>query len=266
MPDKRFPVRAADRIMFASLPMYARPETEDAHNALWTLIRDGLRDRGIAAPDALDQDFHHVAGWGREDLVLGQICNLPYRALFRDRVTVIGSADYDLPEVEAGQYFSQWVIRADDPAQRLEDCGGYRLAYNDPLSQSGWGAAEANAERRGLRLTPHLSTGAHHASMQAVAEGAADLASIDAVTWRMAKRWVPVTDKLRVIGRTDSSPGMTFITRPGQDPTPYFAAIAAAIAELDDAHKATLGLRAIVSLPASAYDIPLASDPAGYTA
>ena len=252
--------------MFASLPMYARPQNAAAHDALWTLIRDGLRDRGVAAPDTLDQDFHCVQGWGREDLVLGQICNLPYRALFRDRVTVIGSADYDLPEVEPGQYFSQWVVRADDQAQRPEDCDGYRLAYNDALSHSGWGAAEANAERRGLRLTPHLSTGAHRASMQAVAAGEADLASIDAVTWRMAKRWDPLTDKLRVIGRTDGSPGMTFITRPGKDPAPYFAAIATAIADLDDAHRATLGLRAIVSLPTSAYDIPLASDPAGSTA
>ena len=266
MRGRRSSARAADPTMFASLPMYARPQNAAAHDALWTLIRDGLRDRGIAAPDALDQDFRHVEGWGREDLVLGQICNLPYRAVFRDRVTAIGSADYDLPEVEPGQYFSQWVVRADDPAQRLEDCDGYRLAYNDALSHSGWGAAEANAERRGLRLLPHLSTGAHRASMQAVATGEADLASIDAVTWRMAKRWDPVTDKLRVIGRTDGSPGMTFITRPGQDPAPYFAAIAAAIADLDDAHRATLGLRAIVSLPTSAYDIPLASDPAGYPA
>ena len=266
MRGRRSSARAADPTMFASLPMYARPQNAAAHDALWTLIRDGLRDRGIAAPDALDQDFRHVEGWGREDLVLGQICNLPYRAVFRDRVTAIGSADYDLPEVEPGQYFSQWVVRADDPAQRLEDCDGYRLAYNDALSHSGWGAAEANAERRGLRLLPHLSTGAHRASMQAVATGEADLACIDAVTWRMAKRWDPVADKLRVIGRSDGSPGMTFITRPGQDPAPYFAAIAAAIADLDDAHRATLGLRAIVSLPTSAYDIPLASDPAGYPA
>ena len=56
--------------MFASLPMYDRPETAAAHDALWLRIRDRMRDRGVDAPDALDRSVHHVEGWGRADLVL----------------------------------------------------------------------------------------------------------------------------------------------------------------------------------------------------
>ncbi len=33
--------------MIAALPMYDRPENRAAHDALWSLIRDGLRARGI---------------------------------------------------------------------------------------------------------------------------------------------------------------------------------------------------------------------------
>jgi len=59
------------------------------------------------------------------------------------------------------------------------------------------------------------------------------------------------------IGRTHATPGMTFITAQGRDPAPYFAAIDSAIHALPQAQRDTLGLRRIVALPASAYDIPL---------
>lgn len=39
--------------MIASLGMYDRPETMAANDRLWALVRDGLRARGIAAPEAL---------------------------------------------------------------------------------------------------------------------------------------------------------------------------------------------------------------------
>ncbi|WP_246082533.1 hypothetical protein [Rubellimicrobium rubrum] len=63
--------------MIAALPMYDRPDNWAAHDALWSLIRDGLRSRGNAAPDALDHGTDPMDEWGRPDLVLGQICNLP---------------------------------------------------------------------------------------------------------------------------------------------------------------------------------------------
>ena len=40
-------------LMHASLPMYDRPETRAETDRFWALTRDALRDRGIAAPDAL---------------------------------------------------------------------------------------------------------------------------------------------------------------------------------------------------------------------
>ncbi|MBI1416535.1 MAG: PhnD/SsuA/transferrin family substrate-binding protein [Limimaricola sp.] len=248
--------------MIASLPMYDRPENMAAHDALWALIRNGLRDRGLDAPDALDRATDHMEGWGRPDLVLGQICNLPYRALFRDRVTAIGCADYGLSDTPAGHYRSLFVVREDDPAKRPEDCDGYRLAYNEGMSQSGWGTAWAWSQARGMTLRPALQTGAHRASVAAVAEGRADWAAVDAISFRNMAGRDPGAARLRVIGRTDPSPGMTFITRPGQNPAPYFAAISDAIAALPAEHRDEIGLRAIVALPPSAYDLPLPPNPA----
>ena len=42
--------------MFAALPMYDRPDNREAHDRLWGAIRDGLRARGVAAPEALDRE------------------------------------------------------------------------------------------------------------------------------------------------------------------------------------------------------------------
>ncbi len=247
--------------MFASFPMYDRPENAGAHDELWSLIRDGLRAHGIDAPDALDRATSHIDGWGRPDLVLGQICNLPYRAYFRDRVTVIGAADYGVPHAPPGHYHSVLVVRENDRAETPLDCAGYRFALNDPLSQSGWGAPSDWARANGLRLRPTVLTGSHASSVQAVATGLADLAAIDAVTFRNLRRWDPAARAVRAIGFTHATPGMSFITAPGNDPTVFRAVIADAIAMLQDDSSDLLGLQDIVALPPSAYDIPLPQPP-----
>ncbi len=250
--------------MFASLPMYDRPESAAAQDLFWSLIRAELAARGIDAPERLDRSVPHMEGWARPDLVLGQICNLPYRAAFRDRVTLIGAADYGLPEAAPGDYYSLFVVRKDDPAKRLQDCAGYRFAYNEALSNSGWGAPVQTALAQGVTLNPAVQTGAHAASLHAVAGGLADLAALDAVTWRGLSRWDPRAAEVRVIGRSFASPGQSYITRAGQDPAPYRAALAAAIAALpqDQAKGPLLGLRGIVALPPAAYDLPLPPAPA----
>lgn len=247
--------------MIAALPMYLTPETRTAHDALWTLIRDGLRSRGIASPDALDHDRAPTGAWSAADLVLSHICNLPYRKYFRGRVTLIAASDYGLEGCGPGEYRSLFVVRPDHPAERPEDLDGATFAYNEADSQSGWGAAALWSLRTGIRLDPVLPTGAHRNSIGAVARGEADAATIDAQTFAVLSRTMPETARVRVIGATAPSPGMSFITRGGEDPEPYAEAIAGAILALGPPHRAALGLRGIVSLPASAYDLPIPPTP-----
>lgn len=242
--------------MIAALPMYDRPENRAAHDALWALIRDGLRARGIPAPEALDRSLPHDAGWGRPDLVLGQICNLPWRAQFRGRVTRIAVADYGLPDTPPGHYHSVMVTRAGEALPPRP-----RLAINDPMSCSGWDAPQDWLLREGVQIGAVLVTGSHAASVRALAEGRADLAGIDAVTWGMLRRWEPAAASLTVIGRTVATPGMTFIAAGRVDPLPRRAAIEEALAALPADHRATLGLQAVVDLPESAYDRPLPPPP-----
>ena len=243
--------------MYARLPMYDRPENAAAHDALWAGVRGHLG----YGEEHLDRETVHDTGWGKADLLLGQICNLPYRARFADRVTRISGADYGLPDTPAGYYHSVFLVRADDAARGLAPATLGRFAYNDALSQSGWGAPLATISKQGLRFHTTLRTGAHINSMLAVANGDADLAAIDAVSWRMFRQWEPRAGELRVVGRTMLSPGMTFITARGNDPVPIREALRVAIAELSPDHAATLGLRGISVLPDTAYDIPLPPSP-----
>lgn len=242
--------------MIASLPMYDRPANAAAHDDLWHLIRDNLRATGIEAPDTLDRDITPTTGWGRPDLVLGQICNLPLRARFQTRVTVIGAADYGLDGCPAGHYKSVFVVRAggdSDPAAYANA----RFAANSLMSQSGYGAPQDWAHSRGFQFAAPMITGAHDRSIAMVAAGRADIAAIDAQTWIMQSRESGLTDGLIAIADTATSPAMTFITRLGQDPAPYFTAIEAAISALGAPQRDILGLRGIIALPQHAYDLPM---------
>lgn len=240
--------------MIASLPMYDRPETAAAHDALWALVRDGLRRRGIAAPEALDRGIGLWEAWEHPRLVLGQTCGLPYRTRLHGRVELAGAFDYGLEGAPPGHYLSVFVVRADDPARDPEAHAAARFAFNQPESHSGWAAPQLWAAARGFAFRPALETGAHRASARAVAEGRADIAAIDAVTWRGILRWeADLAARLRVIGRTDPSPGLPLIAARGADAAALAEALAEAAEALAPADRDILGIAGFVRVAAADY-------------
>ncbi len=238
--------------MIATLPMYDWPEVREATDRYWAAIRDGLAARGIAAPGALHRG-DRWNDWLAPDLILSQTCGLPYRTQLHGKVTLVGTPDFGLPGLPAGHYCSVLVTRADETGDwtRFAD---RRLAINGTDSQSGFAAPQNHAAARGLRFDTWVVTGAHVASAQAVADGRADIAAIDAVTWRLItthRRALAAT--LRVAERTDPTPGLPYIAALGSDAEALFAAAGEAIARLAPADRAALGLTGMVRIPASAY-------------
>jgi ABC-type phosphate/phosphonate transport system substrate-binding protein len=240
--------------MIASLGMYDFGPLQPANDRFWALIRAGLRDRGIDAPKALTRgEAAYWPAWEAPDLVLSQTCGYPFRARLQGRVTYVGTPDYGVEGCAAGQYRSVFVARADDPRDTVEAFDGARLAYNEALSQSGWAAPQTHAAQRGLRLRPVMQTGGHLNSALAVAEGRADIAALDAVTFALLQASDPVVDALKVVGHTDPTPGLPIITAQDRDPVPVFEAVTEAIAALAPGDRATLRLRGLVRLPVAGY-------------
>lgn len=248
--------------MIASLPMYDWPEERAAVDALWAAIRDALRDRGVDAPDGPDRRITLWNAWLHADLLLSQTCSLPYRTRLHGQVTLLGAFDLTLPGCPPGYYRSHLVSRA-DRADGLADLAAGVFALNGFDSQSGWAAAATHAAARGLAFARFLHTGSHRDSARAVAGGRADLACIDAVTWRLVERHDPdVAERLRIVDSTAPTPGLPLITARGRDAAPMRAALAEACAGLPDSLRVRLGLAGFVPLdPADYLAVPTPPTP-----
>lgn len=235
--------------------MYDRSELRAQTDALWSAISGALRAQGIDAPERLTRDRDPWEVWQNPDLILAQTCGLPFRARLHGRVTMVATPDYALPGCPPGHYNS--VLIARDAA--LTDRP--RVAVNDPLSQSGWAALHGWARDSALPLGPVTLTGSHAASASAVGDGRADLAAIDAQTWRQLVRFDRADPALE-IGRTAPTPGLPLITAATRDPIPIRAALVAALADLPDATLRALDLRGVVEIGASAYRaVPIPPNP-----
>jgi ABC-type phosphate/phosphonate transport system substrate-binding protein len=239
--------------MIASLPMYDRPEAAAANDRFWAGIARALAARGIAAPGGLDRATGLWEAWLSPDLLLSQTCGLPYRTRLHGHVTLVATPVCDLPGTPPGHYHSVIVARRTDPRRRFADFGGATFAMNDALSQSGWAAPAAEAAAAGIRFGAVRATGAHRASARAVAEGAADLAAIDGLTWRMIRRWDQSAAALKEIGTTAPTPALPWITALDRDPAPLALAIADALAGLSPADRDTLGLLGTTWIASESY-------------
>jgi len=238
--------------MIASLMMYRRPETDAALARFWNLIRDTLAGHGFNCPETLSQDTEEFSVWRDPNLVLSQTCGMPYRLYLQDRVQLVGTPDYGLADCPPGFYRSAFVVRADDPRQALTDYQDKTFAYNQTISQSGF-AAPFNHLKDQFWFTNTLHTGAHLASARAVADGSADIASLDAVTWNIIKTYEQFAANLRVLEWTDTTPGLPLITAKHHDADAICLAVSEAIQSLNVDDKAALCLQGLVRIAKSDY-------------
>ena len=96
-----------------------------------------------------------------------------------------------------------------------------------------------------------------------VAQGDADIAALDAVTWRLIQRFEPWADKLRVLWWTDPTPGLPYIAAKTADAQGTFDAVKTAINGLSDEDREALGIRGLIAIPHADYMAvanPLAED------
>ena len=196
----------------ASLPMYDWPEEAGATDAFWTALRGVLKVGGIAALDPLDRSASNDTTWRDPDLILSQTCGWPLVTRYRDALHVIARPVYAVEGCGSGTYRSAIVARRTAP---LAELVRGTVAVNGFDSLSGYRTLAAHLAGNGIGrngIGSFLETGSHRASVRAVAEGRADVATIDCVSWCLALDHEPAARDLTVIGWTEELPALPFVT------------------------------------------------------
>ena len=200
--------------------MYDWPEVADATDALWAELRSALRTAGFEAPETLARPDDPEPLWRDPGLLLGQTCGLPFALGMCGDADLVATPCYAAEGCDGPLYRSALIVRRDDPARDLASLRGRRAAINARHSYSGFatfGACLAKTIGTAPLFSEIVETGGHRASVLAVAEGIADIAAIDCVSWAFARRHdLDHAAALRVLGWTNPAPGLPLITAGGR--------------------------------------------------
>ncbi|MEM6972753.1 MAG: PhnD/SsuA/transferrin family substrate-binding protein [Pseudomonadota bacterium] len=198
--------------------MYDLPWLGDAHDALWSALVTAAAREGVVLPARRERGVEPQALATRPELVLTQICGLPYAKMPPAAVRLVATPRYRAPGCAGAAYRSVLLGSAGRGAGRpgnLAAALAGPVAINEASSQSGHLALRrAMAMVPGCRPERVLTTGSHHASVCAVAAGRASLAAVDCVTWALIGDARPaLKGAVSVIGVTPPAPGLPFVTR-----------------------------------------------------
>nr|WP_306265035.1 PhnD/SsuA/transferrin family substrate-binding protein [Pararhizobium sp. IMCC3301] len=239
--------------MIASLTMYQRPQLASAHDNYWALIRQHLAAAGMDSPPVLAQQADDMSVWTDPGLVLSQTCGLPYRTELHHRVSLIGTPDFAVEGCAPGYYRSAIVVRKSERRTRIAEFRDAVFAYNQTGSQSGYAAPYWHVKARGFWFENRQATGGHLNSARAVAEGRADLAALDAVSWRLMQEYEPLSGELKVLDWTTPTPGLPYISAANANHLAIFQAVRQAVQDLSEEDRSALGLRDLVCIDKQTY-------------
>lgn len=163
------------------------------------------------------QEMNDLLEKGAVDIAF--VCSPPY---------IIGHGKFGLellvaPQIDGKPFYHSYVIvSADSKISKFEDLRGKIYAFSDPLSNSGKLVPTYVLARMGE--TPdtffkrYIYTYSHYNSIEAVAVGLVDGASVDGYVWELANAIDPkFTSKTKVIEKSFPCPITPFVVRKGID-------------------------------------------------
>jgi ABC-type phosphate/phosphonate transport system substrate-binding protein len=201
----------------ASLPMYCLPEMEAANSAFWAALKQRLHAKGIdTAGIELDGDTGPVPPRIGPEIFFTQICGYPLFRHYRDQAVLLATPHYAMPGCVGSTHRAFFLVRAGDPAERLEDLRGRTFGCNSLLSNAGMNLPRLSLARiAGGKpfFSSVVMTGGHVASLERLDKGSIDICSIDNVTWGFFKKFCPIAAKrYRILDETPASPSLPFVT------------------------------------------------------
>lgn len=204
---------------FASLPMYDLPELATATSAWWAGLASHMQREGIAdVPEVCATPEDLERHWCAPNLLFSQTCGYPLTHRLQGKVRLLGLPVYACTGCDPdGFYSSMIVVPASSNLFSLDDCRSGRAVYNTDDSMSGLLALRAAAANQYVQADPFFRSlsrsGGHRRSLHSVADGEADVACIDAVTFALLSRVDPeMISRVRVLGQSPKVPGLPYIT------------------------------------------------------
>jgi ABC-type phosphate/phosphonate transport system substrate-binding protein len=260
----------------AILPMYDFPWIAAANDALWGSISARLTEAGVQSPAKLTRGGDLALLWRHPGLVFGQTCGYPYVTGLKDAVALIATPEYAFPGCDGASHRSFLIRRVNDSRRGLSEFRGATAALNAYDSNTGMNlfrAAIASVARGAPFFRAVIVTASHEASVEAVAAGRADLASIDCVTFALLGRGHPeLLERVAIVAESPLSLALPFIASASLGRSTIDAAREALFAALADPNlteaRETLGLKGARAMVPADYDrvieIERAAAGAGY--
>jgi ABC-type phosphate/phosphonate transport system substrate-binding protein len=246
----------------AILPMYDFPWTAAANDALWAGISTRLTEAGVRSPARLTRGGDLAVLWRHRSLIFGQTCGYPYVTGLKEAVAPIAAPEYAFPGCEGASHRSFLIRRVNDSRGGMSEFRGATAALSAHDSNTGMNlfrAVIASVARGAPFFHAVIVTGSHEASVEAVAEGRADLASIDCVTFALLGRGRPeLLERVAIVAESPLSPGLPFIASASLGQLTIDAVREALLSALGDPNLAdartTLGLKGVRLATPADYD------------
>ena len=163
-----------------------------------------MMERGVeGVPETLDRETPLLAQWCSERLVLSQCCGSDLFLLEPPALQPVARPVFSGLDCEPGDYYS--YIAA--PVKRYATV---RAAINNIGSRSGHLALAQWLAARRHDVAEVIVTGSHAASLEALRRGDADIAAIDAFSWRVVD-----TRGVETLGRRPRPPFRKSRRKPG---------------------------------------------------
>lgn len=200
-----------DRFIACGMYAFTGPQ-----QSAWRQLFDRFLDISGADPAQVTLSFEHDPALLRQPgLWLGHTCGYPLMTRLRGHVIPFCVPLFDVPGTEGRMYSSRIIVGIDADIESLEDCRGRVCVMNNSDSNSGMNVLRhALADMAGGQpvFSRVITSGGHLASLAAVADGSADIAAIDCVSYQLIADSQPgLVDRVRIIGDTVKTCGLPLV-------------------------------------------------------
>ena len=150
------------------------------------------------------------------NLLIGHTCGYPYVTQWNKSHRLICVPEFDIPGCDGKHYSSWFVCGSKDRRDSIEAFKGGIAAINAVNSNSGMNVLRYQVSQFAKKdrfFNDVLISGSHLASLRAVADGLADIAAIDAVSYHHIVQAEPaLARQTRIWGQSVKTTGLPFIT------------------------------------------------------